>query len=209
MLHFGLQFQCIFNNQPLPAVEHCSQIHKQVNHAKFEVKYLQFLNTTTCTFCRLTLQFLQLNNWNIISKYSRVRLRVYAPMTKFTFSTAISKSLELKRSLIALYKAQSNSKKKRSNQNLKNFIHSLSKLVWIKRGFFIRTSFDRLWMKLFKLWLLRFFWIALSFLKSYRTPFLLKGLRNGSRKREPGHPGVNFQMHTTVFASLTMPLLKK
>ena len=51
------------------------------------------------------------------------------------------------------------------------FIHSLSKLVWIKRGFFIRTSFDRLWMKLFKFWLLRFFWIALGFLKSYRTPF--------------------------------------
>ena len=36
---------------------------------------------------------------------------------------------------------------------------------------FIQTSFDRLWMKLFKFWLLRFFWIALGFLKSYRTPF--------------------------------------
>ena len=29
-----------------------------------------------------------------------------------------------------------------------------------------------------------FFRIALGFLKSYRTPFKLKGLRNGSRKRE-------------------------
>ena len=33
---------------------------------------------------------------------------------------------------------------------MKSFIHSLSKLVWIKRGFFIRTSFDRLWMKIFQ-----------------------------------------------------------
>ena len=38
----------------------------------------------------------------------------------------------------------------------------------------------------------------MGFLKSYRTPFLLKGLRNGSRKREPGPPGVNSQPHTTV-----------
>ena len=35
-------------------------------------------------------------------KYSRVRLRVYAWVTRFTFSAAISKSLELKRSSIAL-----------------------------------------------------------------------------------------------------------
>ena len=35
-------------------------------------------------------------------KYSRVRLRVYARVTRFTFSAAISMSLELKRSSIAL-----------------------------------------------------------------------------------------------------------
>ena len=44
-----------------------------------------------------------------------------------------------------------------------------------------------------------FFLIALGFLKSYRTPFYLKGLRNGSRKREPGHPGVKSQMAGTVY----------
>ena len=43
--------------------------------------------------------------------YSPVRLRLNGRVTRFTFSAAISKSLELKMSLIALYKAQSNSKK--------------------------------------------------------------------------------------------------
>ena len=74
------------------------------------------------------------------------------------------------------------------NKNGKISIHSLSKLVRMKKPLFIQTSFDRLWMKIFKFWLLRFFQIALGFLKSYRTPFLLKGLRNGSIKHEPGHP---------------------
>ena len=131
--------------------------------------------------------------------YSARHLRFYAWVTGFTFSAAISKSLELKRNSIC-------TSLKSPKQFWKNAAIKIGKASstvcqnWFqwKSPFFIWTSFDTLWMKLFQFWLLRFFRIALGFLKRYVTPFLLKQLRNGNRKREPGNPGVNSQTHMTV-----------
>ena len=58
---------------------------------------------------------------------------------------------------------------------MKSFIHSLSKLVWIKRGFFIRTSFDRLWMEIFPF----LFLILKGFYKGFQMRYHLFFNSNG------------------------------
>ena len=63
----------------------------------------------------------------------------------------------------------------KSNQNLKSFIHSLSKLVWIKKGFFIWTSFDRLWMEIFPF----LFLILKGFYKGFQMRYHLFFNSNG------------------------------
>ena len=63
--------------------------------------------------------------------------------TRFTFSAPISKPLELKK-VTYLFRKPKAIPKKLSNQNWKSFIHSVSKLVRMKKPLFIRTSFDAL-----------------------------------------------------------------
>ena len=58
---------------------------------------------------------------------------------------------------------------------MKSFIHSLSKLVWIQRGFFIRTSFDRLWMEIFPF----LFLILKGFCKGFQMRYHLFFNSNG------------------------------
>ena len=72
--------------------------------------------------------------------YSPVRLRLNGQVTRFTFSAAISKSLELKRSLIALLKAQSNLKKTQQSKFEK--LHPQSVKTGLnKKGLFHSNQF--------------------------------------------------------------------
>ena len=71
----------------------------------------------------------------LVKQKSPNRLKLNALVTRFRFSAAISKSLELKSNLIALYKAQSNSKKAQQSKFEK--LHSQCVKTGLKkRGFF-------------------------------------------------------------------------
>ena len=106
--------------------------------------------------------------------YSRVRLRVYARVTRFTFSAAISNSLELKRSSIALWKAQSNSKKMQQSKFEK--LHPQSVKTGLnKKGLFHSNQFWQTVDEAFQILIAAFFLNCFGLSKELSNSFLTQG----------------------------------